>query len=387
MSSIKINTLAHFRIAAGSFYFIQGVIFSTWTSRISDVKNTLALSDGALGTALLAMPAGQICAMALSGFLVGHFGSCRMVRLAAVLFPALLLPLGVMGSLQTLIPMLFLFGMASNLLNIAVSTQCVGVERLYGKSIMVSFHGLWSLGGLTGVLLSIGMAALNISLFWNFFAAFFLSQLIYSVNCMRLMPRDYKDSSKAEDPQTKKFVLDPYILLLGVIGFGCLSCEGAMYNWCTVYFDSVVQPGADYVRIGYVGYMLAITCCRFSADLFVRKWGAFRMIQIAGILILGGILLLTGWPGLIVSTAGCFVIGFGTAAMLPICYSLGGKSKKVSPPAAITTISSVAFLGFLIAPPAVGFMAELLNLRWAMALVGIFAFATTLLVCRLSNKT
>lgn len=253
---------------------------------------------------------------------------------------------------------------------------------------MVSFHGLWSLAGLTGVGLSIGMVSMRISPLGNFMLVSFLSLVIFAANCLRLMPRDHRNKIvelKSGLPK-KHMVFEPYILILGVIGFGCLACEGAMYNWCAVYFENVIHPNADWVRSGYVGYMLAITCCRFTADRLVRCWGPLRIIQTAGVLMISGILLLTVCPGLAISTLGCMIVGLGTAAVVPVCFSLAGKSRKVSPPAAIATVSTVAYLGFLIAPPAVGFMAELWNLRWAMAVIGFLAFSATLLAGKLKRK-
>ena len=146
---ISLPTQRYYRIGVSTFFFIQGLTFASWTSRIPDIKNRLHLSDGAFGGVLFSLPAGQLTAMALSGYLVSKYGSKLMLQIAALLFPAILLILGSVESTWQLIAGLFVFGICGNLSNIAVNTQGVGVERLYGRSIMASFHGLWSLAGFT----------------------------------------------------------------------------------------------------------------------------------------------------------------------------------------------------------------------------------------------
>ena len=139
-----------YRIAVSSFFFLAGLTFASWASRIPDIKNTLQLSDAGLGAVLFALPVGQLVSLPLSGWLISRFGSRQLLIAADIFFPLTLIFLAFAASTLQLVIALFFFGLWANLINIAMNTQAVGVEKMYGRSIMASFHGLWSLAGFTG---------------------------------------------------------------------------------------------------------------------------------------------------------------------------------------------------------------------------------------------
>ena len=140
------------RIAVGVLFFNQGLVFSAWATRIPDFKASLNLDDATLGSILFAIPLGQMSVMMLSGWLVAKFSSAKIVRIAGVLYPAMLFAMTCADSISTLFAALFLFGISANMSNISINTQAVDVERIYGRSVMASFHGLWSLAGFSAAL-------------------------------------------------------------------------------------------------------------------------------------------------------------------------------------------------------------------------------------------
>src|SRR3954471_7102670 len=142
-----------YRVAVGAFFFLAGLTFSTWASRIPDIKTALGLSEAGLGLVLFALPVGQLLSLPLSAWLSSRYGTKSVMLVAAILYPLTLVLLATAPSIMLLISALFLFGLWANMINIAMNTQAVGVENLYGRSIMASFHGLWSLAGFTGAVL------------------------------------------------------------------------------------------------------------------------------------------------------------------------------------------------------------------------------------------
>src|SRR3954465_760627 len=114
-----------YRIATSTFFFVAGLTFATWASRIPDIQRKLQLSEAGLGTILFALPVGLLVSLPTSGWLVSKFGSKAMMIVAALLYPFLLVPLGIAATVAQLVAGLFLFGLASNLLNIAMNTQAV----------------------------------------------------------------------------------------------------------------------------------------------------------------------------------------------------------------------------------------------------------------------
>ena len=144
------RTKKAYRIAVGCLFFLQGLCFSSWTSRIPSIQQSLQLSNAALGAVLLALPIGSLVGLPFSGWLVTRFGSKRIATNALLLYSFLLILIGTAHTVPLLVASLVLFGMAGNISNIAINTQAVGVEAKYGRNIMASFHGMWSVAGFTG---------------------------------------------------------------------------------------------------------------------------------------------------------------------------------------------------------------------------------------------
>lgn len=246
--SLPKTTQGVYRLSVSTFYFLQGLVFASWACRIPDVKSALGMNDADLGSVLFAVPVGQMSAMALSGYLVGRFGSRRILMASSVFYPAVLVCLGLVSSFWELAGGLFLFGVAANLTNISVNTQGVGVERLYQCSIMARFHGLWSLAGFFGALLGAFMVDWNVSTETHFIAIFLICMFILAVFSRFLLPRDARHSSSQSGGMFRS--MDAYVLLIGLIAFGSMVSEGTMFDWSGVYFESVVQPGPGLVPNG-----------------------------------------------------------------------------------------------------------------------------------------
>ena len=163
--------------------------------------------------------------------------------------------------------LLFILGMATNLSNIAANTQGVSVEQIYGKSIMSFFHGIWSLGGASAILLSTLCVFLGVSPLGNFLCATALSVLIYLPNFRNLLRQDYHVQREEQDKVSVLNLLkDSYLWILGLISLGCMGCEGVMNNWTSIYFQKYIIDKGQFVRVGFLAYMVAITLC-LSSDL------------------------------------------------------------------------------------------------------------------------
>lgn len=374
---------------------MQGLIFASWASRIPDIQNKLDLNPASLGGLLLVIPIGQMTAMALSGMAVSRLGSRRMLLVASILYPIILVILGMASSVSSLSAGLFFFGMAANLYNISVNTQGVGVERLYGgKSIMARFHGLWSIAGFTGGLISTWMVAKDLDPETHFRIILGFSLLLVAASWKFTLPRDAKPAAKQGNqtsaaPRPKRrfsIPADKGILLLGFIAFGSMACEGTMFDWSGVYFEKVINPGRDLIRLGYIAYMCTMAGGRFAADSLITRFGTARVLRTSGITIFIGLMLAVLWPTLIPATIGFLLVGFGTSSIIPICYSLAGKSKTMSPGPAIASVSTIGFLGFLMGPPLIGFIAQASSLRWSFAVIALIGLMTSILAPMVGNS-
>lgn len=370
--------LPRIRLSIFYFYFIMGLIFASWASRIPDIKSSLNLNDGQLGQVLFAMPLGQLMMMVVSGYLVNKFGSRIILITAMTLYAIALTFIPQANSFAQLFLILFFFGITSNMANIAVNTQAVSLEALYKRNIMSSFHGLWSLGGLTGGILGAVFAETKFSIFTHLVIILILGVIGIIIFSRGLLGQDIKENSDAKTSK-KAFKLDSGIIILGLIGFGSMFCEGTMFDWSSVYFSTIIKPDETFVRMGYIASMGAMTFGRFVADRFVNRYQASVVLRFCGILITSGLLLATVAPGLIISTFGFLLIGLGVSSIVPICYSAAGRLKTMSASIAITAVSSISFLGFMIGPPLIGLLSEITDLRIALLAASSFGILIIIL--------
>jgi MFS transporter len=279
---------------------------------------------------------------------------------------------------------LFFFGVCGNLSNISVNTQGVGVERLYRRSIMASFHGLWSLAGFLGGLISSFMVADRIPPFTHFCIIYVIAFLLMLLARPYILPRDANQGKTVNGKFFSK--PDNYIVKLGLIAFASMICEGTMFDWSSIYFEKIVKAPVEYTRLGFVAFMSTMAGGRFAADWLVTRFGIKRILQTSGIVIVSGMSLAVAFPTIVFATLGFLMIGIGVSSVVPLAYSLAGKSKTMLPGLALAAVSSIGFLGFLLGPPIIGFIAQMLSLRWSLILVALLGLGTTVLAGKIRTQ-
>ncbi len=368
------------RIAVSVFFFCQGVCFASWASRIPDIKTSLHLSEAALGTILLGLPVGQLLTMPFSGRAVTRFGSKNVLRIAILCYAFALTNIGLVNAPWQLALCLFVFGVSGNLCNISVNTQGVNAEGLYGRPIMSSFHGVWSTAGFSGALIGLLMMNFHFSPYIHFWivAAVVMLLSFYFSRYLLITPTSRTAAS------FKRLKMPHGLLLqLGIIGFCCLSCEGCMFDWSGVYFKEVVKAEGSLVSLGYASFMIMMATGRFVGDKLAAKFSRKKMVQVSGILIFTGMMFAVIFPYLITATIGFLVVGFGVSTIIPLLYSTVGKADlEVSKGIAIATVSSIGFLGFLMGPPLIGYIAELAGLKYSFITIAFLGLAISYLISR-----
>jgi MFS family permease len=360
------NYLSKRRIALGAMFFFMGICFASWAARIPDIQAKFQLSEGELGTLLLCLPIGSLLGLPIAGWSVHHYGS-RIIILICSFAYALTLPLiGLAPSVWVIVPVLASFGLLGNIMNISLNTQALGLEDQLGKSILASFHGLWSMAGFTGAGLGAGMIFLQFSPAAHYGVVALLSVVII------LFSQKYVIKDKREDAEAGGLVLkkpDQLLLRVGVIAFLGMMAEGCMFDWSGVYFKKIVEAEPALVSVGYVCFMGAMAAGRFVTDKATNRYGKLPVLQVSGVLIFTGLVLAVVFPNLYTAAFGFLLVGFGVASIVPVAYGIAGRSKLYSPSVALALVSTLSFFGFLIGPPVIGFIAELFNLKVSFALV------------------
>lgn len=378
----KKSYLNRVRLATSLFFFGMGFCFSTWASRIPDIKSTLELSEAALGTMLFALPIGQLIAMPFSGKIVTRYGSRKISILGLFCYAFCLTLLGLASKSWQLAVGLLLFGFFGNFCNIAVNTQGVFTQQLFDKPIIGSFHGSWSLAGFCGAPTGLLMLAFELSPFQHFLVAFGFVLVILLTNYKFII----KAKSKQEEEKSNySFWKNPdkTLLWLGVICFCGMASEGIMFDWSGVYFKEIIKAPGALVVLGYTTFMISMASGRFLSDILVAKYGAKKVLIISGFVISGGLYMAVLLPYLVPCTIAFMLVGFGVSNVVPIIFNVAGNNENVPTGIALTIVTSISFLGFLIGPPLIGFIAELTSLEYSFAVIGVFGVFISLLVSRL----
>jgi len=325
------------------------------------------------------IPIGQICGMTISGLLISRVGSKRIFPIALIAYVSALLFVGISTTEYSLIISLIFFGFCGNFCNISINTQSVTVENIYNKPIMASFHGGWSLAGLTGASIGLLMSSLHLKPVYHFSIIALLVLITLIINRPYLQPDLKKEKDPADISTKKRNKPETFLFLLGIVAFCGMAAEGAMSDWSGLYLIDVVGTPNHLAPIGLAAYMITMASGRFMIDKATQKWGRQRVIQAGGVLIATGLFTAVAFPHFITTIIAFMIIGFGTAGIVPTIYSIAGQKTRIPTSIALTIVSSVSFLGFLMGPPLIGYISSVTNLRYSYALIGLFGICIVVL--------
>ena len=373
------------RFAILTFFFAQGLCMASWASRIPDFKDVFAANYAFYwGLILFMIPVGKFVAIPLAGYLVSKLGSRSMVQVSILGYASSLLCIGVCW----------------NLCDISFNTQGIEVERIYGKTIMVTFHGGWSLGACAGALIGFVMILAGVSPIWHY-TLIFIIILIIALSGRKYLQESAPQETEVSDTKTQErntakapngfrlLFQKPEMLLLqlGLVGLFALIVESAMFDWSAVYFESVVHVPKS-LQIGFLVFMIMMATGRFLTNYAYQLWGKKKVLQLAGSFICIGFFVSALLGGVfesmamkvIINSLGFMLVGLGISCIVPTLYSFVGAKSKTPVSIALTILSSISFIGSLIAPLLIGAVSQAFDIRIAYMIIGILGGCIVLIV-------
>jgi len=359
------------RWAVAAMFLVNGALLANWVARIPAVQQRLGLSAGALGIALLGMAIGALAAFPVTGLLIAHYGGRRVTTGAALVYcTAVPLP-GLAPSLPLLMVALIALGAGNGAMDVAMNAQGVAVEARYGRPIMSSFHGLWSVGGFAGALVGGVAAGAGIAPFPHLLGAAVVLVIAALIASRWLLPvaADAHSGAPAFARPTRA------LLGLGVVAFCSALGEGAMADWSAVYLHTSLATSAAFAAAGYAGFSLAMTAGRLSGDRLTHRFGPVVLVRAGGLLAAVGlgVALVVGRAG--PAVAGFALVGAGLSLVAPLVYSRAGRTPGVSAAAALAAVATMGYTGFLLGPPIIGAVAQALSLRDALGIIVLLGLA------------
>ncbi|MGV3527017.1 MAG: MFS transporter [Candidatus Sericytochromatia bacterium] len=355
------------RQATQAYFLLSGIAMASWAALIPFVKVRLQLDEAGLGTLLLAFGLGAIVMTPWAGQAVSRWGSRRCLGLSGILTALLLPALAAAPTSLWLGTWLFLLGNASGLAGVASNAQGLQVEQAWGRSLMSSFHALFSVGGLVGALLCSGLLMVGVPvlpLIWGIGAGLLvLAGAFYP----RLLPapparRPVRQARPWKWPSLQ-------LWLMGLMAFCFYLAEGALLDWSAVFLR--FSRGFDQAQAswGYAAFAIAMAAGRLSGDRWVLRWGGAKMVRGGALLAGVGFGLLVLGPAPLGSLSGCLLIGLGAANLVPIVIAAAARTPDRAAEQAIAWVVTLGYSGMIAGPALVGFVAQLIGLP--LALVGL----------------
>jgi predicted MFS family arabinose efflux permease len=356
-----------FRARAGvaAVFFLNGFGWGNWVPRIAEIQTKLGASDGQLGLALFMAAVGALIAMPLGGAAAHRHGSRTATAVTVACYGLSLPLLALAPDLIGLGLALLAVGAASGALDVSMNAQGVAVEKRYWRPIMSSLHGMFSLGAMAGAGTTGLIAALGLPLLPHFAAVCGVLLLVSMVACRPML------SAAAERGAAGPGFARPSlgILLPGVVALAALLSEGAMADWSAVYLSGSLGAGTSTAAAAFGAFSMTMAAGRFTGDHLVARLGGDLVVRAGGALAAVGLGLSLMIGEAIIAVIGFALVGAGLSCVFPVVLSSAARTPELAPSAAIAAVCTVGYFGFLLGPPAIGGLAEMIGLPGALGLV------------------
>ncbi|GAB3901049.1 MFS transporter [Spirosoma agri] len=380
-------TVLRARSATQLVFFVCGLGMASWAPMVPLAKDRLALNDANLGLLLLLLGAGAMLMMPTSGWLVSRLGS-RLVMACAALVMALTLPLLLLLSSTTAMAItLFVFGSAIGAIDVAMNAHGLQVQNLYGKPIMSSLHGLFSVGGLfgslgLGFLIKLGLnpvyAIGSIALLMIVITVTQYRQLFSVAVEQQVMAQFVTAEEKPATGRQPYAWLHGSVLFLGSMCFAVFLAEGAILDWSAIFLRDSKGIDAELAGAGYAAFSVAMATMRLVGDKLVTRLTG-KTVVVGGSLVGAlGLAIAVLSPWVLGTLAGFVLLGLGAANIVPIFFSAAGRLPGISPTVSIPAITTIGYTGLLAGPALLGFIAYRFSLSIALGFIALLLVVVAL---------
>jgi MFS family permease len=374
------------RAAVAVLFFTNGALFANLIPRFPEIKDDLGLSNAALGSALAAFPLGAVILGLLAAVVVARYRSARVAVGGVLLLASAVVLTGAAPTWAALAGAMFVAGGIDAILDVAQNTHGLRVQRLYGRSVVNSFHGVWSIGSVAGGLMGSAAAGLSIPLVTHLFAAAALCGAV-ALTSYRFLLRGPDDDERlaqaeliataegrASSPgpgrsrlRTMDKAVLRIVLPLGIVAACGAFVEDAGASWGAIYLRDELGAAAATAGLAFVALQAAMTVGRLFGDRVVDRYGQRTVARVGGALIAVGMGLALALPSIPSTLAGFALSGIGVATLVPAAMHAADELPGLPSGAGLTVVSWLLRVGFLISPPLVGIVADAVSLR-----VGLF---------------
>jgi MFS family permease len=377
--SSTVPTLTAARNAVALTFFLNGLVFASWVSRIPEVRSSFGLTNGQLGLVLLAIALGSVLALPTTGAAINAMGTVRIVRIgagaatlgmvAAAIGLGEVLPLTVAG--------LFVYGLGIGVWDVAMNVEGAEVERGLGRTIMPRFHAGFSGGTVVGALLGVLLIELGVPALAHLVGIVVLAIVLVWRTSPSFLPVAERHEESA--PSAARAWLEPRTLLIGVMVLALAMTEGTANDWLAVALVDGHDVSHAVGVAGFAVFVLAMTAGRFAGTGLIDRFG--RVAVLWGTMALAGagvlLIVLAEQPALVV--VGIVLWGVGASLGFPVGMSAAADD-PVRAASRVSVVSTIGYAAFLAGPPLLGFVGDEVGTLKALLVVAVLLMPAALVV-------
>lgn len=363
------------RTAVAVLFFTNGALFANLLPRYPQIKEDLAISNGAYGLAVAAFPAGAIAAGLAAGVLIRRVGSAQVAVVGTLLTAMGILAAGLAPSPALFAGALFLAGAMDALTDVAQNAHGLRVQRLYGRSILNSFHAIWSIGAVTGGLMAAGAMSLGLSLGAHLTISAIVLVLAAATAGRFCLPGPDNEPEES-GPEQRSAVgaagasrVGYALAALVLIATAGTLVEDAGNSWAALYLTDSLHTSAALAAWGFIALVGAQFIGRIIGDRLVDRFGQRAVARTGGLITAAGMGLALAVPTLPGTILGFALAGFGVATLVPAAMHEADALPGLKPGSGLTIVSWLMRLGFLLSPPVVGYVADATSLRTGLLVI------------------
>ncbi len=362
------------RLALPALFAWFGVLMGSWVGRIPALRDGVQVSHGQLSFILLMGGLGAVLSFPLSSRLMAHFGGKRTMLISGIALLAVLLAIGAAPTVPLLMAAVLMLGLVASTYDVGMNAVAARHETASGKSHMSLLHACACAGGLAGVTLGSGMAALQVSPLLHF-AALALPFVLLLKWGVEHLPAD----DAGERIEKKAFVLPRGgLALLGALGFLGAIAEGSIADWAGIFMKDHFGASDGFAPLSLAAFSTMMLLSRLLGDRLKGRHGAKPLVVGGALLAAAGLFFAVVAPNQYYALAGFALAGTGLALVFPFVFSAAGREGTV----ALAGVATMTYSGSLMGPPLLGGIAHTLGLQAAMAFVGVLALLIAVVTSR-----
>ncbi|MFE2219492.1 MFS transporter [Streptomyces canus] len=368
------DVLRRGRASLAFSFFAQGVAFALLVTRIPAIQDRYGVSDALLPAFLAAVPILAGVGSVSTEHLVKRIRPSRLLRFAQPVVLLALLGVGAGDSTLELGVSLGAFGLAVGMLDASMNMLGVSLQRAYGRSIMLSFHAVFSLGGIAGASLAWVGAHWHLALFVSY-----LPVVLVLLPLCLVGSRWYVDGDGTvveEKPQGGQTVVFKLLLPLCLVMTFAYIGDSTVSNWSAKYLQDVLGSSEQLATVPYNVYMVTTLIGRTIGDFGVRRFGAAAVVRLGSLVAAGGFAVVAVAPGPWVGMLGFTLLGLGLCVLVPQTFAAAGRLFPGASDAAVARLNVFNYVGFLVGSPLVGALGDAWSYRGAMLVPMVLVLVT-----------